>query len=141
MRFADVVSMRDEALGWVTGRLAQGAVCGYELQGGGKGGARAWRAVGFFSEAVNGRRVVFEALYPAEPGCLLRVYREAPLEYLSTTRVQDRTTDAHMTAARVFVEAVSNTSLRDVVAEQQRRRRSFPPEVMSALYPVPPPDE
>jgi hypothetical protein len=146
MRFADVVSIRDEALAWVAGRLIPGSVCAYQLQGGGNVGARRWRVAGFYSEPVNGGRVVFEALYePGEPECLLRIYREHPLEYLSTTVAQDRTTDAHLTAARAFVDAVADTPLRDVVAEQERRRKSFPPEVVedigTAPYPIPPPVE
>jgi hypothetical protein len=143
---ADVVSMRDEALAWVSGLVGPREVCGYQLQGGGGGAAQGWRAVGFFSEVFNASRVVFEALYiPDDSRCILRVYRESPVAFLFTAVIEERATDAHLAAAQVFGDAISNGKLRDVVSAEWRTRRALSPGLEDALgsvlYPIPPPVE
>jgi hypothetical protein len=143
MLFDDIVRLRDEAFAWVRASLGPGAICGYRLSGGGHGDVDTWQVAGFFCEREDSSRQVFEALYIRNVStCVLRVYRDQPLTFLSTAVLRSWATE-HLTAADVFCSAVSNEILADVVSADWKARQSLDSTSVkqsgAIFYPIPPP--
>ena len=140
----DVIALRDEAFGSLAETFSAGAVCTYQMAGGGAEDTAPWNAVGFFCELVTAGKLVFELLYmPDLAVCVVRVYREEPLHVCSIAVIQDRDCTAHKTAAATFAKAASTQVLTDVVAQLREAREMMASElgvdVGPALYPLPPP--
>jgi hypothetical protein len=117
----------------------------YSRAGGQSG--RGWRVAGFYASETAESRLVFEALHYETPAiCVLRVYREIPLNVLFARKWSgdiSRFEIAAGAAATVFREALPDTPLPSLEVDDGLDEMPMSAEdrelISSALLPVPPP--
>jgi hypothetical protein len=113
---------------------------------GGQSG-RGWRVAGFYASDTADSRLVFEALHYETPAiCIIRVYREHPLEVLFARKWAGdilRFEIAAENAATVFRAALPATALPACVDEEGVADMPLSAEdrerLLSVLQPLPPP--
>src|SRR5262249_20062613 len=113
---------------------------------GGQSG-RGWRVTGFYASDTAESRLVFEALHYEKPGiCVVRVYRENPLEVLFARRWSGDMSKFELAikaAAAAFRAALPVTPVPNHDVDDGLGEMPLSPEdrelISSALQPIPPP--
>jgi len=113
---------------------------------GGQSGS-GWRVAGFYASDTADSRLVFEALHYETPAiCIIRVYREHPLEVLFARKWAgdiSRFENAAENAAKVFRCALPATPFPARVVDEGLDDMPFSEEdrerLLSVLQPIPPP--
>ena len=108
---------------------------------------RGWRVAGFYAFDTAASRLIFEALHYEVPGiCVIRVYRENPLEVLFARKWSgdaSRFRFAVDAAAGIFRSALPTEPAPDHTAEAGLDDIPLPEEdrqlIADALKPIPPP--
>jgi len=71
-----------------------------------------WKSFGFYSESEDEKKLVWEALYFIHRGiCVIRVYRESPLNVYFSYKFNDFDNDLLKESASVFMKETANLKL------------------------------
>jgi hypothetical protein len=145
LNFSSLEQMVSQACKSASSAGRDGELKPYTKAGGQAG--RGWQVVGFYAFDTGDSRLVFEALYYQTPGvCVIRVYRENPLEILFARKWSgdtSRFTLAVAAAADIFRSALpvepapnhdADASLDDIPLPAEDRQL-----IADALKPIPPP--
>ena len=143
--FTTVEQIVFRACGSVQSRDRDGELKPYTKAGGQAGGG--WRVAGFYAADVHDSRLVFEALHYTSPAiCIVRVYREQPLEVLFARKWAvdvSRFELAEHKDAATFRAALPATPLPARIVDDGMDAMPFSAEdrerLLSVLQPIPPP--